>query len=51
MPIHERANLKNPYFQYGTTGHKYYYIKGNERSRKIAYNKALKQQKAVHVRR
>jgi len=49
MPIYERLERQTnkPFFQYGTTGAKYYYIKGSKKSRDNAYHKALQQTKAI----
>jgi len=51
MPIYERMDKsKNkPYFQYGATGTKYYYIRGSKKSRDAAYHKALQQNNAIHA--
>jgi hypothetical protein len=49
MPIFEHPFSNNPYFRYGKTGHKYYYIKYNESSRQKAYKQALQQTKAIHA--
>ena len=51
MPIINSRDSKGQYFRYGDTGKKYYYKPGFKKSRDEAYNKALKQMKAVHYRR
>jgi hypothetical protein len=53
MPIYERLERQTnkPFFQYGTTGAKYYYTIGSKKSRDNAYNKALQQTKAIHARK
>lgn len=50
MPIFERINYIGPYFQYGYSGKKYYYLMGNVKSKNIAYLKALRQTKAIHAK-
>lgn len=47
MPIYRRTNSKGPYYQYGDTGTKYYYISRNEKSRMNAKKKAIKQMIAI----
>jgi hypothetical protein len=39
---------KYKYYQYGSTGKKYYYVVGNKKSRELAYSKCLAQVKAIH---
>lgn len=48
MPIHRESDSKGSYYQWGNHGKKYYYVSGNERSRKIAYSKAVKQARAIY---
>jgi|HubBroStandDraft_1064217.scaffolds.fasta_scaffold21160_4 hypothetical protein len=43
MPLHTYSN----YFQFGTTGHKYYFDPSNARSRILAHNAALAQVRAI----
>ena len=51
MPIMREETTKDGervgYFQYGSSGKKYYYEPGNKQSREKAYQKALKQMKAI----
>ena len=47
IKIHKRGN--NYYYQYGKTGHKYYFNPTSQISIDIAFNKALKQQAAIHI--
>jgi hypothetical protein len=49
MPIHQRQDDKGQYFQYGETGTKYYYDPSNKRSKLLAFNKAKKQNAAIHA--
>lgn len=48
MPIHKGydRNKKKFYYQFGETGKKYYFSQ-NEKSRDIAYSKALRQARAI----
>ena len=47
MPIHQDKDLKGFFYQFGLTGKKYYYIPVNPQSKQNAYNKALKQSRAI----
>lgn len=47
MPIRLSHDKNGYYYQYGTTGKKYYFIKGNKLSQNIAYNNSLRQLKAI----
>ena len=47
MPIYRGVNSKGPYYQWGKTGAKYYYIPNNSRSRLNAKKKAIKQMVAI----
>lgn len=59
MPInqgYERRDVKNAngnkrwgYFQWGSSGKRYYYTPGNEQSRKRARTKAEEQQQAAYA--
>jgi hypothetical protein len=49
MPINRRQDKNGPFYQYGDTGHKYYYIPNNKRSREIAYEKCRKQGQAITI--
>jgi len=51
MPLRYGKDSTGYYIKWGNRGHKYYYKKGSERSRKIAKNKALKQARAIAWRR
>lgn len=46
MPIKRAVDSKGSYYQYGTTGTKYYYKPGKKDSRENAYNRALLQLRA-----
>ncbi len=48
MPILKRKDLQGYYYRYGKSGKKYYYNPQSSRSKKIAYNKSLKQTQAIH---
>jgi hypothetical protein len=49
MPIREIISpFHDNYFQYGYTGKKYYYNVHSNASRQNAYNRALRQAKAIH---
>lgn len=47
MPIREGKDSNGFYFRYGTTGTKYYYLKGKNGDREKAYKKALRQTQAI----
>jgi hypothetical protein len=49
MPVYRKSDKKGSYYQYGTTGSKYYYKAGDEKSRLQAVAKAQKQMRAIHV--
>ena len=53
MPIHEGYDRKTKrnFFQYGTTGKKYYYNHLSEKSRADAYFRSLMQTRAIHSRK
>ena len=51
MPIHRGRDKHGPYYQFGSTGHKYYYLCAKPASREFAYNKAVRQSKAIRRRR
>lgn len=55
MPVQKGTETvqgeRKGYFKWGSTGKKYYYWLDSERSKTIAYNKALKQGRAIHARR
>ncbi len=48
MPIYNRKDIKGSYFQYGKTGHKYYYTSNKKSSIIKAYNLCLRQVMAIH---
>ncbi len=48
MPIHESKDRDGYYFQWGNHGKKYYYNPYNQKSRAIAYNKSLRQARAIY---
>lgn len=47
MPINIGYDKLGSYYQFGKTGKKYYYNPKSSRSKIMAYNKALKQSKAI----
>lgn len=49
MPIHRGTDSKGPFYRWGETGKKYYYISGSKRSRDLAYKKAHKQAVAIYA--
>jgi hypothetical protein len=49
MPIKIHTINGKYYYQYGTTGTKYYFNPKSERSMKRAYNKSVKQAAAIHI--
>lgn len=49
MPIHLKHDYRGHYYQYGNTGHKYYFH--NYLTQKQAYLACLQQVKAIHVNR
>ena len=49
MPIHSGKDSKGPYYQWGHSGKKYYYISGNKRSREAAKAKSQKQAVAIYA--
>lgn len=48
MPIHAGKDLKGAFYQWGTTGKKYYFNPENRRSKVNAKNKAEAQQTAIY---
>ena len=48
MPIHRGRDSKGPYYQWGNSGKKYYYISGNKKSRENALSKAERQRSAIY---
>ena len=49
MPIFRKTDKLGSYYRFGHHGTKYYYNTMSNRSQKIAYNKALKQNQAIHA--
>lgn len=51
MPIHLKYDKEKGffYYQYGNIGHKYYF--SSPSGENIAYNKALRQSNAIHMRK
>jgi hypothetical protein len=49
MPIHEGKDDKGTFYQWGQRGKKYYYKSFSDRSKKIAYNRALRQARAAYA--
>ncbi len=50
MPIHKRKDSKGNYYQYGNHGKKYYFG-SSSKSQESAYQKALAQTRAIHVKK
>jgi hypothetical protein len=48
MPIHESKDSNGYYFQWGYHGKKYYYSPTIKQSRINAYNKSLRQARAIY---
>jgi hypothetical protein len=51
MPVRRGKNTHGPYYQYGDTGHKYYYTAGNGKSREKARARAALQGRAIEWQR
>ena len=51
MPIKVHKKDGKYYYQYGTTGAKYYFKPNSERSMDQAYKKCVKQVAAIHIRK
>jgi hypothetical protein len=49
MPIHEVKTGKKHYYQYGSSGKRYYFDPNCLKCKQEAYNKALQQTKAIHA--
>lgn len=49
MPIHRSTDKEGTFFQWGTSGKKFYFDPGSESSRTRALNLAKKQQKAIYA--
>jgi hypothetical protein len=50
MPVVRRIDRNGPYYQWGSTGAKYYYIPNNYKSRLISKYKAAKQGAAIRAK-
>ena len=51
MPVRRGEDSQGPYYQWGKSGKKYHYKKGDKRSRKSAKAKAKKQGRAIKARK
>jgi hypothetical protein len=51
MPIKVHYSNGKAYYQFGSTGKKYYYIPHNAKSRAIAKSKCHKQARAIEYRK
>jgi hypothetical protein len=49
MPVHNGKDAKGPYYQWGNSGKKYYYVSGNKQSRENAKKKSHQQAVAIHA--
>lgn len=49
MPVQCNKDKVGPFCRWGQHGKKYYYIKGNSRSKQISISKAKKQGIAIHA--
>jgi len=49
MPIHRNRDVNGPYYQWGSSGKKYYYTPGDSVSRRKAYEKARRQAIAIYA--
>ncbi len=49
MPIKIKKDNTGLYYQYGTTGHKYYFNPNSEISMDKAYHKCMKQVAAIYA--
>jgi len=47
MPIRNLRDKSGPYFQFGKTGHKYYYHRPEDKP--IAYEQVLRQARAIEA--
>jgi len=47
MPVRRGKDSKGPFYRWGFSGKKYYYLSGNKRSREVAFRKAFIQGKAI----
>jgi hypothetical protein len=51
MPVFLRNDKDGSFYQYGTTGAKYYFTRGSEESKNAARKKAINQMYAVNKQR
>lgn len=51
MPVHKGQDKHGLYYQYGKIGAKYYYLPGSKRMRKMAKERALRQEDAFNTSR
>lgn len=49
MPVQQTTTNGKPAYKWGDEGHAYDYEAGNEASRKAAYEKALRQGRAIEL--
>lgn len=49
MPIINSSDSKGPFYQFGTTGKKYYYTPTSTKSKHNAKSKALRQGRAIEA--
>ena len=51
MPVHRGQDTRGPFYQWGTTGKKYYYTAGSTRARNMARGRAALQGRAIEWRK
>jgi hypothetical protein len=49
MPVQRKADIKGSYYQWGSTGKKYYYLPNNRQSREKAKELAMRQGRAIQA--
>ena len=49
MPVHQGSDSRGPYYQWGDSGKKYYYTKGDPSSSEDAKQKANRQARAIYA--
>jgi hypothetical protein len=47
MPVNRGVDSKGPFYRWGSVNKKYYYEAGNKKSREMAYDKTMKQARAI----